>query len=146
MSPARPTTGRQERKPLLPRKGIFRNPEPPRRTVEEPSTETARNERLHKQRYSIWRAAEAATRYWRARFDFESPLAWAQDMEISEGRYHPVVDRKDRYAMVDKWREATAKQLLTPAPDARALTWKRQVLAGRHFYRHETRAGRTRNR
>jgi hypothetical protein len=24
-------------------------------------------------------------------------------MEISEGRYHPVVDRKDRYAMVDKW-------------------------------------------
>ena len=35
--------------------------------------------------------------------------------------------------MVDKWREAVAKKLLTPAPDLGAITWKRAKLKSRDF-------------
>lgn len=39
----------------------------------------------------------------------------------------------DRIRLVDKWREAVVKQLLTPAPDLAAITWKRAKLASRDF-------------
>jgi hypothetical protein len=35
--------------------------------------------------------------------------------------------------MVDKWREALMRQLLTPAPDTRAVAWKQMTLASRQF-------------
>jgi hypothetical protein len=35
--------------------------------------------------------------------------------------------------MVRRWREALVKQLLTPAPDARSITWKQAALASRQF-------------
>jgi hypothetical protein len=34
---------------------------------------------------------------------------------------------------VDKWREAVAKKLLTPAPDLDAITWKRAKLKSSDF-------------
>jgi hypothetical protein len=101
--------------------------------ADETSSITARNGRLRKQRCDSWRAAEAATRYWRLRLDFESALSYAQNMEMPEGRYHPVVDHEDRYPMVGKWREALVRQLLTPAPDARSVTWKQMTLVTRQF-------------
>jgi hypothetical protein len=36
-------------------------------------------------------------------------------------------------ALVEKWREAVAKQLLTPAPDLGAITWKRAKLKSGDF-------------
>ena len=36
-----------------------------------------------------------------------------------------------RMPMVKRWREAMARQLLTPAPDVGSVTWKKMVLAGR---------------
>jgi hypothetical protein len=48
----------------------------------------------------------------------------------------------DRLDLVDKWREAVVKQLLTPAPDGAAVTWKRAKLAGRGFSRLPTKAER----
>jgi hypothetical protein len=112
---------------------VSRHPEPTRNSDDQPLTETARNGRLRKERFEIWRAAEAATRYWRLRLDFESALSHAQNMEIPEGRYHPVVDHKDRYPMVGKWREALVRQLLTPAPDTRSVAWKQMTLASRRY-------------
>jgi hypothetical protein len=108
-------------------------PEPPRLVIDPTATETAKNGKLREQRKQAWRAGEAATRYWRLRLDFESALSIAQSMEIPEGRYHPVVDRQERYPMVGQYREAEIRQRLTPAPDTRSVAWKQMTLASRQF-------------
>jgi hypothetical protein len=96
---------------------------------------TAENGRLRKERYEVWRMAEAATGYWRVRIDFEGAVGWAQRMEIPEGNFHPDVDPADHMPMVDKWRAALVKQLLTPAPDGVSVKWKQMALArGQHRY------------
>jgi hypothetical protein len=98
------------------------------------SSTTADNGRLRQIRKEIWRMAEAATRYWRVRIDFDHAISFAQRMEIPEAAYHPVVDSKD-LRLVDRYREALVKQLLTPAPDTAAVKWKQDALA-RGQYRY----------
>ena len=56
----------------------IRRPEPPRNSDDPPLTETARNGQLREQRKKLWREAEAATRYWRVRMDFENAVSIAQ--------------------------------------------------------------------
>ncbi|SHH17293.1 hypothetical protein SAMN05443248_3948 [Bradyrhizobium erythrophlei] len=74
--------------------------------------------------------AEAATRYWRLRIDFQSAVSWAQRMGTPEGRFHPSDPNEcDRMSMVQKYRAALAKQLLTPAWDAASVKWKQTKLA-----------------
>jgi hypothetical protein len=52
---------------------------------------------------------------------------------MPEGRFHPTVKQEDHYVLVQKWREAIVRQLLTPAPDAASIKWKQMTLAaGRH--------------
>lgn len=42
---------------------------------------------------------------------------------------------KLRFGLIDLWRAALVKQMLTPAPDAAAVLWKRtQLGAGQHRY------------
>lgn len=95
----------------------------------------ARNGRLRAQRSQSWRMAEAATRYWRMRLDFESAVSQAQNVGIPEGRYQPLVDSNERYPMVGRYREALARQFLTPAPHAASVKWKQMALAGgQHEY------------
>src|SRR3984893_7657573 len=97
---------------------------------------TAGNGRLRKERHEVWRMAEATTRYWRLRIDFQSAVSWAQRMEIPEGRFHPSDPQEsDRMSMVGKSRAALVKQLLTPAWDAASVKWKQNALA-RGEYRH----------
>jgi hypothetical protein len=97
---------------------------------------TGKNGRLRKERHDDWRMAEAATRYWRLRIDFQSAVSWAQRMEIPEGRFHPSdPDEHDRMSMVGRWRAALGKQLLTPAWDTASVKWKQNALA-RGEYRH----------
>jgi hypothetical protein len=96
---------------------------------------TAGNGRLRKERHEVWRMAEAATRYWRVRLDFEDAVSWAQRMEIPEGGFHPAVDPDYRRPMVGKYRAALVKQLLTPAWDVASVKWKQMALAsGQHRY------------
>jgi hypothetical protein len=80
--------------------------------------------------------AEAATRYWRVRIDFQSAVSWAQRMEIPEGHFHPRdTEERDRMSMVQSWRAALVKQLLTPAWDTASVKWKQMALArGDHRY------------
>jgi hypothetical protein len=100
-----------------------------------PASATAANGRLRKERQEIWRMAEAATRYWRLRVDFEEAVSWAQRKEIPEGQYHPAVDPDFRRPMVEKYRAALVRQLLTPAWDAASVKWKQMALArGQHRY------------
>jgi hypothetical protein len=96
---------------------------------------TARNGRLRKKRYDVWRTAEAVTRYWRTRLDFHDAISSVQRRGLSEGRSHPDVDDGDRQPMVEKWRAAFVKQLLTPASDAASVAWKQNALArGKYEY------------
>jgi hypothetical protein len=100
---------------------------------ETPSSVTAGNSRLRKERQETWRMAEAATRYWRVRLDFESAVDWAQRMGTPEGESHPVVDPGDWRPMVGKYRAALVRQLLTPAFDANSVKWKEATFAkGQH--------------
>jgi hypothetical protein len=73
--------------------------------------------------------ADAATRYWRVRLEFEEAVLWAQRMEVPEGDSHPAVDPDYRWPMLDRYRKALVEQLLTPAWDVASVTWKRAVLA-----------------
>jgi hypothetical protein len=50
-----------------------------------------------------------------------------QNQGLVEGNSHPVRDPKDRWTIVAKWRAAIVRQLLTPAPTMREITWKRAV-------------------
>lgn len=62
---------------------------------EAPLSLTAKNGRLRKDRREAWRAAEAATRYWRVRLDLESASGLAQNHDLAEGRLHPAFDSDD---------------------------------------------------
>jgi hypothetical protein len=73
------------------------------------------------------------TDYWRARMKWHSALSFAQHYGIGASTSFPLVDYPERYSFVDKWRAALVKQLLTPAPDVGALTWKRTQLAGGQY-------------
>jgi hypothetical protein len=49
--------------------------------------------------------------------------------------FPPPCNPDDRWAILAKYREAVARQLLTPAPNAAAIAWKRAELKGRqHKY------------
>jgi hypothetical protein len=96
---------------------------------------TAENGHLRQERHEVWRMADAATRYWRARLDFEDALSGAQRAEVPEGGFHPAVDPRSRQPMVEKYRAAIVRQLLTPAWDAASVKWKQMALArGQHQY------------
>jgi hypothetical protein len=96
---------------------------------------TGENGRIRQERREVWRMAEATTRYWRLRIDFEYAVSWAQQMEVPEGHYHPAVNPDDHMPMVGKYRAALVKQLLTPAWDVASVKWKQMALArGQHRY------------
>jgi hypothetical protein len=90
---------------------------------------TAKNGRLRKERSEAWARAEATTRYWRVRLDFDSAVGDAQSNDVPEGRLHPAVNRDDWMPMVDRYRKALVEQLVTPAWNVASVTWKRSVLA-----------------
>lgn len=102
----------------------------PRRHPREVQTATAKNGRLGEQRRNAWRVADAATRYWRTLIDFDDACGFAQRHGIRESFAHSPGDRG---CNVRQWREALVKQLLTPAPDAGSIEWKRRTFAsGQH--------------
>jgi hypothetical protein len=96
---------------------------------------TAINSDLRKERRDVWRAAEALTRYWRTRFEFESAASMSSLADSPEGRKFYQDREQWPLDSVAKWREALMAQLLTPAPDTGAITWKRATLeAGQHRF------------
>jgi hypothetical protein len=48
------------------------------------------------------------------------------------GSFPPAADGS-RSSLVNTWREAVVKQLITPAPNVAAVAWKRAKLSGRDF-------------
>jgi hypothetical protein len=98
-----------------------------------PATETAKNARIRTERRDAWWHAGRLADYWRARMDWTSELENAQRYGIADSASFPPVDNASRFGMVDTWREAIVKQLLTPAPDLGAITWKRAKLKSSDF-------------
>jgi hypothetical protein len=94
-------------------------------TAPETLTVTCRNKRLREQRKIPWRKAEVTTKYWRARMDWCDALASAQVVGIKEAAGDKGDHRADRDLSLQKWRDAIGAQMLTPAPDVGAITWKR---------------------
>ena len=96
---------------------------------------TAINSDLRKERRDGWRIAAALTRYWRARFEFESASSMPCLADSPEGRKFYQEQEQWPLDSVAKWREALMAQLLTPAPDTGAVTWKRATFeAGQHRF------------
>lgn len=98
-----------------------------------PRSETHANSLARENRRDAWHVAEVVTRYWHARIDMNDAAASAQREELPEGKNHPVLDFDGRMALVDRWREAKAAQLLTPAPRADAVLWKKAELKSPSF-------------
>jgi hypothetical protein len=82
-----------------------------------PATETAKNSRIRIARRDVWWRAARLTDYWRVRLDWHSELECAQKWGLADSRSFPPAANESRFDLVDKWREAVAKKLLTPAPD-----------------------------
>jgi hypothetical protein len=98
-----------------------------------PATETAKNSRIRIARRDAWWHADRVADYWRARFDWRSALEIAQQYGIADSASFPSAENENRSGPIDKWREAVAKKLLTPAPDLGAITWKRAKLKSSDF-------------
>jgi hypothetical protein len=107
-------------------------PERPARDEGELST-TCKNSRLRQARDEAWNRASRTTSYWRARLDWHSELECAQNRGLADSGSFPPAADENRYSLVDTWREAVVKQLLTPAPNVAAVAWKRAKLSGRDF-------------
>jgi hypothetical protein len=103
-----------------------------KRELPSAATETAKNFRLRTARKDVWWRAERATEYWRARMEWESVLENSQRYGIADSASFPPAP-DNRIARVTRWREAVVQQLLTPAPDLAAITWKRAKLAGKEI-------------
>jgi hypothetical protein len=109
-------------------------PAPDRKPIQrEPITATHANTLARDRRKDAWGIAEVVTRYWRARIDMNDAAACAQREGLPEGQNHPSLDFDGRMALVARWREAKAAQLLTPAPKAAAVLWKKAELKSRCF-------------
>ena len=98
-------------------------------------TETAKNSRLRGDRRDVWLEADAVIDYWHLSMKMDSVISRVQRHGTPEGDLHPTHDPKNHWRLVAKYREAWAHLMLTPAPDAKAVVWKRaQLKAGRHKY------------
>jgi hypothetical protein len=107
-----------------------------------PATETAKNSRIRAARRDAWREAERESAYWHARMKWCQALSSAQQWGIADSASLPSAKEEGRLRLVDTWREAVVKQLLTPAADASAIAWKRAQLAAGDFIYLPTKAER----
>ena len=97
-------------------------------------TITGRNMRLRLERKKAWRAADRLTKWWRARVDWLFALEIAQMDDVGDAKTYASVVHGERFVLLDLWRAALVSQILTPAPNAGAVAWKRVSL--RHGAHH----------
>ena len=100
----------------------------------EPATESCRNSRLRGKLRSEWFRVQAITHYWKAFLEFESALGIARVHDMREvAAFTDIIRPRRRGEYVKKYREVVVAQLLTPAPDVRAVMWKETTFkSGQH--------------
>jgi hypothetical protein len=96
--------------------------------------DTARNHRFRQARRDAWRDAGRLTDFARARLEWHTSLQIAQSWSVPGSAEYPRDDDPhSRGEEVTAWRTALVAQMLTPAPDQGAVTWKKaQLRAGQH--------------
>jgi hypothetical protein len=124
--PARPVSDKQAVSPWEQRRAG--KPELP-----PPATETAKNARIRTERREAWWLAGRVADYWHARFKWRYELATAQRYGIGDSASFPAPVSAGRFEDVNLWREAVAKQLLTPAPTLGDVAWKRAKIKSDDF-------------
>ena len=103
--------------------------------LKEDVSETCKNARLRSLRHDNWRKANTLREYWSASVKMMDAIERVQHHNMLEGNLHPEHKQADRWALIAKWRVAIVRQLLTPAPTAAEITWKRAAFkAGDHHY------------
>jgi hypothetical protein len=93
-----------------------------------PTTTTGKNARLRRARWEVWRRADAVTRYWCALLNFHGAVLYAKRNGLKDARAHVEISEDGRWSILDRYRDALNKQLLTPAPDVASVNWKRREL------------------
>lgn len=93
------------------------------------SADMSLNENLRELRKEAWMRAGAKVRFLRARLDLNGAAGAAQKYGLSVAREAAVLDEVERFKLVEIWRSAVLEQLLTPAPTAGDLDWKRRRAA-----------------
>jgi hypothetical protein len=71
--------------------------------------------------------------------DWESALGLAQEHNIADANSFPKIAHGELYTssrlvLVELWRTALVAQMLTPAPNVEAITWKRSQLRDRQWH------------
>jgi hypothetical protein len=97
------------------------------------SSDTAENFRLRQSRYYGWREAAAIMNYWGAAMKMKSAISCVQNYGAPEGDTHEFVTDETHGTMIAKWRQAWARLMLTPAPNAREVNWKREQIKGKKW-------------
>jgi hypothetical protein len=93
-----------------------------------PTTTTGKNARLRAARWEVWRRADAITSYWHELLRFIGAVERARRQGFKEARAHVGISEEERWPILDSYRDALNKQLLTPAPDVASVNWKRREL------------------
>jgi hypothetical protein len=97
-----------------------------------PATETAKNARIRIERRDVWWLVEREAEYWHARFKWLHALETAKRYKIGDSGSFPPASYCP-FDAVGKWREAVAKQLITPAPTLADVAWKRAKVKSDDF-------------
>jgi hypothetical protein len=63
----------------------------------------------------------------------ENAISGAQSHKLPEGNNHAPHDPNERWTLLATWRLSVAAQPLTPAPDTRAIAWKKAALDGEQW-------------
>jgi hypothetical protein len=101
----------------------------------EPATITAENFRLRKERYDAWRQADAVMDYWFAAMRMHTAIYRMQEFGTPEGDRYPFIPDESHGELVNKYRVAWSKLMLTPAPNGGYVRWKRtQLIAEKWKY------------
>ena len=98
-----------------------------------PATDTAKNARIRNERRDAWWLAERVADYWQARSKWCHALETAQRYRIGDSASFLPPASGHQFVGADTWREAVAKQLLTPAPSLGAVAWKQARLKSDDF-------------
>jgi hypothetical protein len=79
-------------------------------------------------RRAAWRTADAITGYWCVLLRFHGAVEHAKKHGLKEAAAYVEMSEETRWSILDRYRAALNRQLLTPAPDVASVNWKRREL------------------
>ena len=99
----------------------------------EPATITAENFRLRKERYDAWRPVDAVMGYWLAAMKMHTAISILQNFGAVEVERYPFIEPEEHGTLVNKYRLAWCKLMLTPGPNSGHVRWKRMQLIAKNY-------------